>query len=356
MAWLDERARERLAVPAGASVRWVRASFCSRLGAEFSLATQARADDRLLCFHGLPPLLRSAAPVWLFQQNRIYLRQTPLAAFGWKTRLRLRVEQAISYRLRQRVARYWVQTPSMARALQDWFGPQRADIHVLPFAPEASSGSQAAEPTWDFIYVADGEGHKNHRTLVQAWRLLADRGLRPTLALTLSERDAGLAAWVQAQAAERGLRITNLGPRSHADVLTLYRGARALVFPSRSESFGLPLIEARQAGLPILAGELDFVRDVCEPVQTFDPASAVSIARAVRRFLGDAEAPLEPARAADFLQALFAETDRERSAAEPAFLTRVLPHQRGGAVPRRAGLRGHEARPWRRASAVACCW
>jgi hypothetical protein len=48
------------------------------------------------------------------------------------------------------------------------------------------------------------------------------------------------------------------------------------------------------------------VRDVCAPVQTFDPASAVSIARAVQRFLGPAEPPLEPALAADFLQALFA--------------------------------------------------
>lgn len=317
VAWLDGRARDRLTLPSGASVQWVQASAGSRLKAEFSLAAQARAGDRLLCFHGLPPLLRNPASVWLFQQNRNYLGQVPLAAFGWKTRQRLRFEQAVSRWLRHRVARYWVQTPSMARAVQDWYGPERADIRVLPFAPQppqppqAPSAPQAlpaAGATWDFIYVADGEAHKNHRTLVDAWGLLAEQGQRPTLALTLSARDAGLAAWVQAQAAERGLKITNLGPRSHPEILALYRSARALVFPSRGESFGLPLIEARQAGLPILASELDFVRDVCEPVQTFDPGSAVSIARAVKRFIGEAEAPLEPARASDFLQALFDET------------------------------------------------
>ena len=308
VAWLDARARERLTLPQGASVQWVQASAGSRLGAEFSLASAGTAQDRVLCFHGLPPLRRNAAPVWLFQQNRNYLGQVPLAAFGWKTRQRLRFEQAISRWLRHRVARYWVQTPSMARAVQDWYGPEKADIRVLPFAPPAPETLPAAGNAWDFIYVADGEAHKNHRSLVEAWKLLAAQGLRPTLALTLSDRDAGLAAWVQAQAAEHGLKISNLGPRSHEDVLALYRSARALVFPSKGESFGLPLIEAAQAGLPILAGELDFVRDVCEPVQTFDPASAVSIARAVKRFLGQAEAPLEPARASDFLQALFAET------------------------------------------------
>lgn len=308
VAWLDSRARERLSLPAGASVTWVQAAAGSRLAAEFSLAAAGTTRDRVLCFHGLPPLLRNAAPVWLFQQNRNYLGQVPLAAFGWKTRQRLRFEQAISRWLRHRVVRYWVQTPSMARAVQDWYGPEKADIRVLPFAPATPQSLPAAGAAWDFIYVADGEAHKNHRGLVEAWKLLAAQGLRPTLALTLSDRDSGLAAWVQAQVAEHGLKVTNLGPRSHDDVLALYRGARALVFPSKNESFGLPLIEATQAGLPILAGELDFVRDVCEPVQTFDPASAVSIARAVKRFLNQAEAPLQPARAADFLQALFSET------------------------------------------------
>lgn len=305
VAWLDARARERLSLPQGASVRWVQASAGSRLGAEFSLAAAGRAQDRVLCFHGLPPLLRNAATVWLFQQNRNYLGQVPLAAFGWRTRQRLRFEQSISRWLRHRVARYWVQTPSMARAVQEWYGPERADIRVLPFAPPAPLVLPEAGGAWDFIYVADGVAHKNHRSLVEAWKLLAQQGLYPTLALTLSNRDAGLAAWVQAQAAGHGLKISNLGPRSHEEVLALYRSARALVFPSKGESFGLPLIEAAQADLPILAGELDFVRDVCTPAQTFDPASATSIARAVKRFLGQAEAPLEPARASDFLQALF---------------------------------------------------
>ena len=51
------------------------------------------------------------------------------------------------------------------------------------------------------------------------------------------------------------------------------------------ESFGLPLLEAKFLGLPILASELDYVRDVVEPTETFDPESPVSISRAVQRFL-----------------------------------------------------------------------
>jgi glycosyltransferase involved in cell wall biosynthesis len=76
------------------------------------------------------------------------------------------------------------------------------------------------------------------------------------------------------------------------------------LFPSLGESFGLPLIEAQAMGLPILAAELDFVRDVCAPVETFDAQSAVSIARAVRRFLQQAESPRAPATAQEFLARL----------------------------------------------------
>ena len=49
-----------------------------------------------------------------------------------------------------------------------------------------------------------------------------------------------------------------------------------------------PLIEAAAAGLPIVASDIDVVRDVCDPVQTFDPESTASIAQAVRRFLDGA--------------------------------------------------------------------
>jgi len=309
VAWLDERARAQLPLPEGAQVHWVRAAPASRLGAEFALARAGQPGDRVLCFHGLPPLLRNRASVQVFQQNRNYLGQVPLSAFAWRTRQRLRFEQAVSRWRRHLVDAYWVQTESMARALQDWWGEgQVAPVRVLPFvptfAPALPEPARGALQPWDFVYVADGEAHKNHRRLVEAWVLLAQQGFKPSLALTLSARDGALNAWLDQQVATHGLAIRNLGQMDHQAVLMLYGQARALVFPSLGESFGLPLIEAKAMGLPILAAEFDFVRDVCEPAQTFDPHSAVSIARALRRFLQQAEAPRTPATASEFLARL----------------------------------------------------
>ena len=52
----------------------------------------------------------------------------------------------------------------------------------------------------------------------------------------------------------------------------------------------------------IIAAERDYVRDIVTPVETFDPESPVSIARAVRRFLGQPESPIAVTTADEFLR------------------------------------------------------
>ncbi|WP_181184413.1 glycosyltransferase [Cupriavidus pinatubonensis] len=163
---------------------------------------------------------------------------------------------------------------------------------------------------WDFVYVADGQAHKNHLALLEAWRELALEGVKPRLALTLTSRDGHLINTVNAMRAECGANIHNIGQISHQEVLELYRCSRALIFPSQFESFGLPLVEAHELGLPILASELDYVRDVCSPEQTFDPNSPLSIVRAVKRFLDIPESMPAMYSPRDFLRELF-ETEPE---------------------------------------------
>jgi glycosyltransferase involved in cell wall biosynthesis len=294
-AFLDRRAQAQLPVPQGVVTGWVDATVPSRLAAELALCRANGHGDTVFCFHGLPPLLPNRGRVVVFLQNRLYLGRERPPSLALRTRLRLGFERQVARRLRRQVDAYIVQTPTMARALAAWFGEGAPSVRVLPFADEetlSGNGERATPPAWDFVYVADGEAHKNHRRLLEAWQLLAEAGLRPRLALTLSPRDGALAAEVARLRETAAIEVHDLGPLTRADVLALYRCTRALIFPSLSESFGLPLIEAHLLGTPVLAPELDYVRDVCDPVETFDPTSPQSIARSVRRFLGCAEPPV----------------------------------------------------------------
>jgi len=304
---LDCRARALLTLPEGIDVTWVQPKVGSRLHAEITLRMLTRAGDTVLCFHGLPPLIPNRGRVVVFQQNRNYFSEIPLQYFSVRTALRLLIERLVSRLFRHRVSEYIVQTPSMAQTLVRWYcaGDESVTsptIRVLPFIelPQLVRPGEQGPKEWDFIYVADGVEHKNHRVLLEAWRLLAQDGLRPSLALTLSSRDELLKRKVKEAAHQYGLRIHNLGQMSHDEVLALYGRSGALIFPSISESFGLPLIEAMQVGLPILASELDYVRDVCLPVQTFDAQSPVSIVRAVKRFLGKSDPTLKLHTPTDF--------------------------------------------------------
>lgn len=282
-------------------------TFTGRISAERSLKTRAQPADVVLCLGNLPPLFRlQARRTVLFLQNRYLLDAMDTVAFAPGVRLRIAIERLW---LRSRIGNAQqtvVQSPSMAETVRRCLG---IDPAIAPFAA-AGSGRipQTAEiRTPDraadvFLYVASGEPHKNHRRLVEAWALLAMADIRPLLQLTLSPaHHPELTAWIDAHSRRFGLRIENAGEVGPEHLSRLYNGAAALVYPSFAESLGLPLLEARVHGLPIVASERDFVRDIVTPQQTFDPESALSIARAVRRFLGAAEPDLQIRTPAEFL-------------------------------------------------------
>jgi len=300
--FLDLRAKTELPSLDGVAVHFVRRSALSRLWAEWKLWQDALPEDTLLCFHSLPPLLPQKGNVAVFIQNRLLIESGSLENFPFRIRARLWLERLWSRGLQSRCSRYIVQTRSMADVVKRW-QKRAVPVTIAPFTddivPVALSNSIKH---FDFVYVASGEAHKNHLTLIEAWRLLADTGVRPTLALTVDARsNPQLCRHLARYATEYGLAVTNLGQLPRSEIAALYRAAGALIYPSTTESFGLPLVEAAQLGLPILAAELDYVRDLVEPIETFDPASPLSISRAVLRFMGRADSPLPVGRASDFL-------------------------------------------------------
>jgi len=268
-------------------------------------------SDLVLCFGNLPPLFKLRGRTVVFIQNRYLIDNTILNGFPLRIRLRLVMERLWLSKKMFNADEFVVQTQTMKRILENKTRGM-IPIRVLPFVGEpvgyARGAPQISKPNdcdFDFIYVASGEPHKNHRRLIEAWRLLAEGGLFPSLCLTLEEdRFTELCREIEVMQQQFGLQITNIGGLCHSEVLALYARARAVIYPSNFESFGLPLIEARQANLPVLASELDYVRDVLDPEQTFDPESSISIARAVKRFMGQDEPALPLLDATEFLTSI----------------------------------------------------
>jgi glycosyltransferase involved in cell wall biosynthesis len=294
-AIFDERAREELSIPTGVSVDWTAPGVFGRVAAEWRLRESVRLGAHILCFHGIPPIFlgrNARSNITVFLQNRLVVERGSLRAYPLKTRIRIHLERWLFRRKIYSIGEIIVQSLSMKRALRALAGDgsESPQIHVRPFVPnDLEPNAVTGGHAFDFIYPANGEAHKNHCVLIEAWEILKTDGFSPSLALTLGPQDQELWSHVKARVDSVNLAVTNLGLVPRQLMGRLYSSADALILPSTAESFCLPLVEAARFDLPILAGELDYVRDVCEPVQTFDPNSAISIARAVKRYLRKAE-------------------------------------------------------------------
>ena len=308
---LDSRMALPDDLPENIQVKKVSPTILQRTNAELWLSRNVQSQDVVLCFGNLPPLFRLRGRAVVFVQNRYLIDDVPLRSFPLGVKLRLTIERLWLSSRMANASEFIVQTPTMQKLLEKKvrYG---VPVRVLPFVAKPEGYTRGAqhkemrkEREYDFIYVASGEPHKNHIRLLDAWCLLAEEGVFPSLCLTLDEvRFADLCCEIKALRDQYGLKIINVGELMHQGVVALYKNASAAIYPSTFESFGLPLIEARQAGLPVLAAELDYVRDVLDPEQSFDPESSVSIARAVKRFMGREEQALPVLDAQQFMDSV----------------------------------------------------
>jgi len=296
IAILDHRAKESLENSCSKLVKvvyWVRPSLPSYVWAEVTLYLYSKKEDLLLCFHNLPPLIPNSSRVFIFLQNRLILQEFP-----WRLTLNHRsliilLEKFIFKYFSLRRYSFIVQTQSMHTALRalltSWWSDQFQEniiltLSIFPSIPPKNS-CQKIQTKYDFIYPSSSDRHKNHINLIKAWKILADDGLQPSLALTLGPPNSAYHCKLNSLIKEYKLNVIDLGPLPYNDLIESYAESGALIFPSQIESLGLPLHEANVIGLPILAGELDYVRDVCCPIESFNPDSPMSIARSVKRYL-----------------------------------------------------------------------
>jgi len=97
---------------------------------------------------------------------------------------------------------------------------------------------------------------------------------------------AEIRAGIEASPARR--RIRCLGYVDRATLDDLYRTAAALVFPSLDEGFGIPVLEAMAAGLPVVTSNRGGTAEAAgDAAVLVDPADVESIRAGIERVLGD---------------------------------------------------------------------
>lgn len=194
------------------------------------------------------------------------------------------------------------------RLLKDEYGVDAGVVYNgvdrLRFGPvdagrrEALRRQVGAEDRFLFLAVGGIEPRKGSAGLLEALgRLKAEVDPSPVLAVVGGHsfqdyreyREAALGS-LPALGLELGRDVVLLGTVPDADLPAWYRAADALAFPSIKEGWGLAVLEAMAARLPVIATDIPVFREYLRPGEDallVPPADPVALAGAMRSLVDD---------------------------------------------------------------------
>jgi glycosyltransferase involved in cell wall biosynthesis len=135
------------------------------------------------------------------------------------------------------------------------------------------------------LYVGNAYPYKNLQRLIDAVHNLN----RPDLKLVIAGKPDFFHEELERYVQQRGIKgIVFTGFVNDAELVWLYQSAQAYCFPSLSEGFGLPGLEAMQYGLPVAASNASCLPEVYgDAAVYFDPKDTNDIAKALVNVLDD---------------------------------------------------------------------
>lgn len=152
---------------------------------------------------------------------------------------------------------------------------------------DAPSRNSLPGPLWDhpfLFHVGTSHPRKNRSSLIPAFDAIAND--YPDLRMVFAGEAFSAEETRLAQSSPFAARIIHAGQVSDADLTSLYRHAKGFLFPSLSEGFGWPILEAQACGCPVACSDLSSLPEIAgEGACLFQPSSVASIAQAMRSLI-----------------------------------------------------------------------
>jgi glycosyltransferase involved in cell wall biosynthesis len=186
------------------------------------------------------------------------------------------------------------------RAFAQQHGLALPPLQAAPLAPAALPAPVGPAPHAHPYFVVLGtiEPRKNHWLLLHLWReLVAELGPAAPHLVVIGQRGWECENVVDLLERCEPLRahVHELPDCSDATLAAYLAHARALLFPSFAEGYGLPLVEALMLGTPAIASPLPAFREAAGEIPEYlEPLDGAGWARAIR----DYACPDSPRRAA----------------------------------------------------------
>ena len=284
------------------NVKLVQVNKFLRLFISFYLIFKTHSNDCVIYLGNIPPIFSCKCYTILYMGNRYLIDWVSTSKFNIKSRIRINIERVLFYLFHNNVNKIIVQSKSMHNILKKRI-KNISKCYIYPFVSNDLIRQKTIIKTkkYDFIYIASDEPHKNHINLIDSWINLSKENYYPSLCLVLPIGSFLIEVIKKIKDKNAFINITIKHDLNREEITSILKSSRALIFPSYFESFGLPIVEAMSCDIDIVASEKDFVRDLVDPSETFDPSSLYSISRAVKRYLSIDDLKTKVNRTTDFI-------------------------------------------------------
>lgn len=244
----------------------------------------ARLRDGCYFSPGFNPPLASPVPVVFTIHDLIHLKVP-----SESSPLRRLYYRAVVRPAARRAWRVLTVSEHSRRDILAWCGVEPECVRVV--GNGLSGAFSTAGPTQEracpfLLHVGRRTSHKNIDGLLAAF---ARSRARHEVELVFTGA-ADEATVLQARALGVEQRIAFAGRVGDEELAALYRGARALVFPSFYEGFGLPVVEAMGCGTPVITASTTSMAEVAGEGNALlvEPTDADALAQAIDRIVADA--------------------------------------------------------------------
>jgi glycosyltransferase involved in cell wall biosynthesis len=170
----------------------------------------------------------------------------------------------------------WIRTEFVRR-----FGNIPVVVAHPSLQPISRSKMTQRSDIFIFIFPTFPRVFKNIETLCTAASILMSRGcLKFEVRVTLDGRENKYARWILNKFAPIK-NIKFIGRQTKEDLILQYCEASALVFPSKLETWGLPITEAKMLDLPLLVADLPYAKETVgnyDRVSFFPAESSLALA------------------------------------------------------------------------------
>jgi glycosyltransferase involved in cell wall biosynthesis len=247
-------------------------------------------------------ILGASCPVVLGMQNLIPYCRPSASTKG--ANFRCRMIRRLAWFSVRRASRIFFLSDASRQVICDRLGIGVEKTAVIPYGLDTDSlaagenGRRQENNVLDNIIagpyilsVSSVMAHKDFESLLQACASLLHRGIishRLLIAGPLHDKAylAKLRSLISAlQLADK---VVFLGEVAHRSLGRLYGHADVTVLPSRTETFGMPIIEAMACGSPVIASDLPALREVAgEAGMFYSPGDAQGLCGRLERILTD---------------------------------------------------------------------